>query len=511
MDSFWQMAAQFADPFFIFALAAGTGWGVLIGALPGLGPILAISICLPFTYSLSPMAGMALIVGCYCGSVYGGSISAILINTPGTPQAAATTIDGFALTRKGRAGIALGWANVASVAGGLFSCVILILLGPRLAEFALNFGHIETFAMILLALTCIIGVSSENLLKGLLAGIIGLFLAGIGADPLFGELRFEYGVFELSAGVDLISMVIGLFALSEVLQRVCRPEKQEGVTFDGTTFTGMRFPTLRELWAKRKIILKSSVIGTGIGILPGTGAAVSCFISYAEAKRSSPNREQMGHGEVDGVIAPQAADNAVTGGALIPTLALGLPGDAITAIMLATLTIQGITPGVRLMVDSPDIVYGVFAALILANFLLIPWGMGISRAFARLLRIPEPLLFAGVVVLCLLGAWGARSNPFDLYIAVAAGLFGLALKLWKGPVAPMVIGLVLGNQVEINLRQGIILAQGDWVVFLTYSAIAMILFGVTALVLLFPLVRRAVRPLQARKNAVRNVDGKSQP
>lgn len=509
MDSFWQMAAGFADPLFLFALAAGTGWGVLVGALPGLGPVLAISICLPFTYSLSPMAGMALIIGCYCGSVYGGSISAILINTPGTPQAAATTIDGYALTRKGQAGIALGWANVASVVGGLFSCVVLILLGPRLADFALNFGPIETFAMILLALTCIIGVSSGSLLKGLLAGILGLFLAGVGADPLFGELRFEYGIFELSAGVDLISMVIGLFALSEVLQRVASPGAQEGSTFDGATFTGMRFPSLRDLWARKKLLLKSCCIGTGIGILPGTGAAVSCFISYAEAKRSSPNRENMGHGEIDGVIAPQAADNAVTGGALIPTLALGLPGDAITAIMLATLTIQGITPGVRLMIDSPDIVYGVFAALILANFLLVPWGIGISRAFARLLRIPEPLLFAGVIVLCLLGAWGARSNPFDLYVAVGAGLFGLALKLWKGPVAPMVIGLVLGNQVEINLRQGIILAKGDWIEFLTYSTIAMILFAVTALVLLVPLIRSAVAARGAHEKTVRGTDGAS--
>ncbi len=498
MDILWQTCLELADPFFLAALLAGTAWGVLVGALPGLGPILAISICLPFTYNITPMAGIAIIIGCYCGSVYGGSISAILINTPGTPQAAATTLDGYAMTRNGQAGIALGWANVASVVGGLFSCVILIILGPRLADFALNFGPIETFAMILLALTCIIGVSGGNIIKGLLAGIVGLFLAGTGSDPLFGELRFDYDVFELSAGFELISMVIGLFALSEVLYRASSTGSGNKASFNDAKFMGMRFPTPRMIWSRRKILLKSSIIGTAIGILPGTGAAVSCFISYAEAKRSSPNRERMGQGEVDGVIAPQAADNAVTGGALVPTLALGLPGDAVTAIMLATLTIQGITPGVRLMVDNPVVVYGVFVSLILASILLIPCGYGIARAFARILRTPEPLLFAGVVVLCLIGAWGARSSVFDLYVAFCAGIFGLTMRIWGMPVAPLVIGLVLGKQVEINLRQGIILAGHDWLAFLTYSTIAMILFGVTALVLVAPIIKKWIAKTRNR-------------
>ena len=498
MDALWQAASSLSDPLCLLSLLIGTLWGTVMGALPGMGPILAISICLPFTYSLSSIAGISLIIGCYCGSVYGGSISAILINTPGTPQAAATVIDGFALARKGKADIALGWSNAASVIGGLISCIFLIILGPQLARFALNFGPIETFAMILMALTCIIGVSQGSMLKGLLAGVMGLFLAGVGSDPLFGELRFDYGIFDLTAGFDMISMVIGLFALSEVMDRASRTGTTQEQTL--ASFNGIRFPSFSDMWRKKVILLKSSIIGTGIGILPGTGAAVSCFISYAEAKRSSPNRDNMGHGEVDGVIAPEAANNAVTGGALIPTLALGLPGDAITAIMLATLVIQGVTPGVRLMADNPETVYGTFIALIIANFLLIPCGVAVTKAFARLLRIPEPLLFSGVVLLCILGAWGGRSNAFDLYVVFAAGLLGLMLRFWKAPVAPLVIGLVLGNQLEINLRQGIILAQGDLGTFLTFSPIAMVLFLITAGILLWPLFRRLHRLFKSNVN-----------
>ena len=491
MDAIWQAAASLTEPMCLLALLVGTLWGTIMGALPGMGPILAISICLPFTYSLSSIAGIALIIGCYCGSVYGGSISAILINTPGTPQAAATVLDGFALARKGQADIALGWSNAASVIGGLVSCIFLIILGPQLARFALNFGPIETFAMILMALTCIVGVSRGSMLKGLLAGVMGLFLACVGSDPLFGELRFDYGIFELSAGFDMVAMVIGLFALSEVMDRAGRPASVQEQSL--ATFTGIRFPSLAQMWKKKLLLFKSSVIGTGIGILPGTGAAVSCFISYAEAKRSSPNRDNMGNGEVDGVIAPEAANNAVTGGALIPTLALGLPGDAITAIMLATLVIQGVTPGVRLMTDNPETVYGTFIALIIANFLLIPCGVAVTKAFARLLRIPEPLLFASVVILCILGAWGGRSNAFDLYVVLASGFLGLSLRFWKAPVAPLVIGLVLGNQLEINLRQGIILAQGELWNFLTFSPIAVTLFLITAAILLWPLIRHLYR------------------
>ncbi len=499
MDALIQAAGQSFLPLTILSLFLGTLWGVVMGALPGMGPILAISICLPFTYSLPATAGIALIIGCYCGSVYGGSISAILINTPGTPQAAATVLDGYALAQKGKAGIALGWSALASVVGGLISCVFLIILGPQLAHFALNFGPIETFAMITMALTCIISVSKTSMLKGLLAGVMGLFFACVGTDPLFGQLRFDYGIFELSAGFDMISMVIGLFALSEVLWRACQYECAGESCM--VQFNGIQLPSLREIWKRKLILLKSSLIGTGIGILPGTGAAVSCFISYAEAKRSSPEKEHFGEGSVDGVIAPEAANNAVTGGALIPTLALGLPGDAITAIMLATLVIQGITPGVRLMADNPETVYAVFIVLMLSNLLLIPCGIGVTRAFSRLLKIPEPLLFSGVVILCLLGAWGGRSNPFDLYVAFGAGLLGFSLRLWKAPVAPLVIGLVLGTQFEINLRQGMILAQNNAWTFFTFSPIAMILFAITAMILLWPLFRYIVRSVTSKRIA----------
>lgn len=488
MDVILEALAQTVSVYGLAALLLGTFWGIVVGALPGMGSVLAISICLPFTYTLPPAAAIALLLGVYCGSVYGGCLSAILINTPGTPQSAATCFDGFALAKKGQAGKALGWATVSSVAGGLISCVILIISGPQLARFALRFGPIETFALILMALTCIISVSRAGMLKGMLAGVIGLFLAGVGPDPLYGDVRFDFGIFQLSAGFDMIAVVVGIFALAEVFSRAAEPGSGELPAL--MNYSGMQYPKLREIKAKWKLIVKSSLIGSGVGVLPGTGASVAAFISYAEAKRTSTDKENMGKGSIDGVIAPEAANNAVTGGALVPTLALGLPGDPVTAIMLATLVIHGITPGVRLMADNPETVYSAFMTLICANVLLLVFGVIVARMFAKLLRMPESLLFGGVVILCLLGAYGVRSNPFDLYVTFVAGIFGFAMRLYKAPVAPMVIGLVLGNQLELSLRQGLVLSRGNFLSFFTNTPVSAVLFAVTACILLYPLLKK---------------------
>ncbi|MFT7057579.1 MAG: putative tricarboxylic transport membrane protein, partial [Pseudorhodobacter sp.] len=297
----------------MLVLTLGTMMGIVLGALPGIGSTVAVAMILPFTLTMSQAPAILLLLAIYAGSVYGGSISAILINTPGTPQSAATCLDGYPMAQRGEAGKALGWATVASVIGGLVSAIVLIFAAPQLAAFALNFGPIEIFALILLGLTCIVSVSEGSLIKGLIAGFIGLFLSTVGGDPITGEARFTFGYFQLIAGFNLLAVVIGVFALSEVLTRAAEVADEDKHL---VKFSGIVLPKLAEWKGRVGGLVKSVVIGNVIGILPGTGAATAAFISYAEARRSAPTRANFGKGEPDGIIASEAANNAVTGGAL---------------------------------------------------------------------------------------------------------------------------------------------------------------------------------------------------
>ncbi len=480
----------------VIAMFIGSLLGIIVGALPGLGSVVGLTICLPFTFGMDQIPALSLLLGVYCGSVYGGSISAILINTPGTPQSAATCFDGFPMAEAGKADHALGWATSASVIGGLFSCVVLILAAPQLAALALKFGPIETFALIGMALTCIASLSRDNMAKGLLAGVVGLFCATVGPDPVTGDIRFDFGFFALASGLDLIAVVVGVFALAEVFSRVAEWNR---IPIPAVRKAGMRLPTWSEWKPRLGVLLKSCTIGSAVGILPGTGAATAAFISYAEAKRSSPRRDGMGHGEPDGIVASESSNNAVTGGALVPTLALGIPGDAITAVMLSTMIIHGITPGVRLMAENADAVYACFIALIVINLLMGVQGFAVAKLFTRILRTPEPLLLSAVVVLCLLGTWGVRGNPFDLVVTLAFGVIGYVMRVFSVPAAPLVIGLVLGPQFEMSLRQGMILTDDDFLAFFVGHPIAVGLFLVTAAILVWPVVRAPLGRLRARR------------
>ena len=489
--AFWLVA----DPMVWVTMVIGTTLGIVIGALPGLGSIVGITICLPFTFTMGQVPSIALLLAVYCGSIYGGSLSAILINTPGTPQSAATVLDGYSMTLAGRPDAALGWATASSVFGGLFSCLVLILLAPQLAALALDFGPIEIFALICLALTCIVSISEGSMLRGLLAGAIGLWCGAIGSDPISGDMRFTFDYFPLSGGLDLVSMVVGLFALSEVFARIGGPLGTGGAI---APFRKMRLPSRADWKGRIGVLMKSSVIGSIVGVLPGTGAATAAFISYAEARRSSPRRDRFGKGEPDGIIAAEASNNAVTGGALVPTLALGIPGDAVTAIMLSTLIIQGITPGVRLMVENPDIVYASFMALIVINLLMLAIAFGTIRVLALALKAPEAIIFTLVVFFCVVGSYAVRGNMFDVATMFGAGILGTLFRYFAVPIAPMVIGLVLGSQMELSLRQGIVITDGRFSLFFTDHPIALGLFIVTALMLARPML---VTMLERRRRA----------
>mgnify|MGYP000306202273 CR=1 FL=1 len=467
-------------------LILGTLLGIVMGALPGIGSTVAVAMILPFTLTMSQAPAILLLIAIYAGSVYGGSVSAVLINTPGTPQSAATCLDGYPMAQRGEAGKALGWATIASVAGGLTSALLLIFAAPQLAAFALNFGPIETFALVLLGLTCIVSVSEGSLIKGLLAGMIGLFLACVGGDPITGEARFTFGYFPLISGFNLLAVVIGVFALSEVLTRVS--EKLDTAK-SLVSFSGIVLPKLAEWKGRIGGLVKSVAIGCGIGVLPGTGAATAAFISYAEARRSSPRSTNFGKGEPDGLIASEGANNAVTGGALIPTMALGIPGDAVTAVMLATLTLHGVSPGVRLMADNPTLIAAIFVGFFIINIMLLPLGMLVSKIAAPLLQMRESFMLAAIVILCVVGVYFVRGNPFDLLIMVGAGVVGFLLRRQGFPMPPLVIGMVLGPTLEISLRQGLILTDGSFSAFCTGRPIATVLALAAIGMLSLPLVR----------------------
>ena len=469
----------------IVCIFIGTVLGVIVGVLPGLGSVIGITMILPFTYTMGQIPALALMLGIYCGSVYGGSISAIVINTPGTPQAAATALDGFPMAKRGEADLAIGWTTVASVIGGLFSVAVLIVAAPQLAAFSLNFTAIEYFALGVFALVCIANVSRGAMVKGLLSGAVGLFLATIGLDHVTGDMRFTFDNFELTAGISLIPCIVGLFALSEMFVRaseskILKPRIDYQV--------GFRLPKLTA-WKNRSVnLLKSCAIGSFVGALPGTGAATAAFISYSEAKRSSANRDKFGTGEPDGLIAAESANNAVTGSAMVPTLALGVPGDPVTAVMLGTFIVHGITPGPRLFTENLDIVYAIFFILIAVNLLMFFVGAVGAQAFTRVLKIPEPLLMAMVVVIAIVGAYGIRGNPIDLITAFISGVVGFLLRKNGFPLAPMVIGLVLSQMIENSLRQGLLITRGDFLVFFQ-RPISLTLFLLTFFILVWPLIR----------------------
>lgn len=486
METLFSAIALVATVPTFIALVAGTLLGIIMGVLPGLGPGLAVSLALPFTFSLDKMPSIAMLLGLYCGSIYGGSITAILINTPGTPASAATCLDGYPMARAGRADHAIGLSTTASLFGGLFSLVILVLAAPQLAAWALRFGPAEIFAIAVFALTCIASISEGAMLKGLMAGIIGLFISVIGQDAITGEPRFTFGVFALTGGIELVPVLVGLFALSEVMVRLVERHKPTEAVTAGI---GFRFPSLGMMRHCAGTAVKGSVLGTLLGVLPGIGPTTASFVSYSEARRSARRGEKFGSGEPKGVVASESANNAVTGGALVPTLALGIPGDPITAIMLGAFIIHEIVPGPRMFVQHLDLVQAIFIALLLVNLIMFAIGAVSAQIWTRVLRVPEPLLMAGVVVLVAVGTFSVNNSLLDLGVALIAGIAGFLLRYNGFPIAPVVIGLVLGRMVEENLRIGLIAYDGDFGTFFG-RPIAIALYAATALVLMWPMIAR---------------------
>lgn len=473
-----------------FYMFIGALFGTIIGALPGLGTVVALTMCLPFTLQMSVGPAIALLLSVYCGSVYGGSISAVLINTPGTPQSAATNMDGYPMAARGEAAQALGWVTSASIIGGILSCIVLIFATPQLAALSVKYGGpLEICALILLGIACIGSLSEGNQIKGLLMGVLGLWLATVGTELTTGATRFTFGISSLQAGIDMLPLVVGVFPIAEVLYRIY-DEKCAGCA-EPFECNVIIFPKLRQWVGRIGLLIRSSIIGIIVGILPGTGPTPATFISYASAKKTSKNGNKFGTGEPDGLIAAESANNAVTGGALVPLLALGIPGDASLALLIGTFIIHDITPGVRLMVDNPAVVYSSFAILVLSNLMLIPAAIITVRIFNKMMKIPTPLFLSLIILLSLLGALISRHLYLDILIAILAGVIGFGMRLYNFPAAALLIGYVLGPQFELRLNQ-IFLFKGDdtWVSYLSGNLVGVGLFCVTFLVLLLPLLKQ---------------------
>jgi len=468
----------------IIMVMIGVFCGIVFGVIPGLTATMGIALFIPFTFALPPVDGISLLLGVYVGGIYGGSVTAILIRTPGTPSSAATVLDGYPMTENGEAGRALKYATVSSFVGGIFSCLVMLLVAPKIAAVGLQFGAPEFFALAIFGLSVVGSVSGENITKGLIAACLGLFISTIGLDPIGGTSRFSFDSMSLLSGVSLIPALIGLFAVSQVLHEV---EKKSGENLRKPKYVSNKVP-LKEMFSKWIEFLRASVIGTIVGLIPGSGTSIATFISYNESKRFSKTPEEYGKGKPEGVIATEASNNAVTGGALIPLLTLGIPGDVVTAIILGGFLVQGLTPGPMLFANNPEIVYGIFITIIVANIFMLFFGLAGIRLFAHIVKVPKKLLLPIVVIFCLIGSYAITNNIFDIWVVLAFSVIGYYMEKFKYPLPPLILGVVLGPIIESNLRRALIQSQQDISIFFT-KPISAIFLSIVIISIFFPIFK----------------------
>ena len=486
-----QGIAAILTPLSILNVAWATLLGITIGILPGLTATMGVALLVTFTYPMPPDQAILTLMCVYIGAIYGGSRTAILLNIPGTPASAATTLDGYPLARQGKAGLAMGLATTSSALGTLVGVFFLALLAPLLGEAALEFQSYEFFWLGLFGVLISGQMTGDNPLKGYLAGILGLLVAMIGMEGLHAYQRFTFGIPALGGGVDLIPAMVGAFGLAEILGVVKRHAEGRIVPVDDRVV-----PTLREVFQHWRTIIRSGVIGTFIGIIPGVGEDIGAWSSYAAARRFSKHPEAFGKGSQEGLIAAETGDNAVIPGAMIPTLTLAIPGSAASAVLIAAMFIHGIRPGPMLMIENPTFLYQVVAMLLLATVAILVYGLTLTQLFIKVLLVPRDRLMAVVYVLCLVGAFAITQRMFDVYVMLVFGVLGFLLREMKYPMAPLVLGIILGDLVDINLRRGLLLSDGDPTPFFTRPISLTIFLVIVASVLLsVPAVKRGAARL----------------
>lgn len=452
------MGSVFFDPYLILLIFLTTVLGVFIGVLPGLGATTGAALLLPFTLTMEPVHAITVLATIYVAATFAGSITAILINTPGTSAAAATTFDGFPLAQRGEAGRALGVAVVSSTVGGIFSVIVLCIAAPLLARVAYQFRPPEYFALTLFGLSMLASISSGGAIKNLIGGVFGVWLATIGAEKSTSIERFMFGNYELYEGLSFVPVMIGLFALSELLVQ----SKKANLLAERISMNAVKLPTREDYKRIWKTILRSCGIGTFIGILPAEGATVASMIGYSEARRWSKKKEEFGKGSIEGIAGAEAANNAATGGAMVPTMVLGIPGSGTTAIILVGLMVHGLRPGPYLFTEQVSTVYQIFGAMLLANIMFMVMGLYAAKGFARISLVPTAILWPIVFALSVIGAYSLSSSLLDVWIALIFGVIGFFARRHGFAVAPIAVGLILGEMVEINLQNSLKMFEGDW-------------------------------------------------
>ena len=448
----------------IIAVATGCFIGLIVGMIPGLTISTGIIIVLPLTFVLPPEISIALLLGLYVSGMTGGSFSAILLNIPGTPSASATAMDGHPMAQKGEAGRALGIAIVSSFLGGLFSFLCLFFVAPLLAEVALKFKSPDLFSLVLFGLTIICSFAAQSLIKGFLSAGIGLAIITVGQDPMMGTQRFTFGEVNLIGGIHFLTALIGLFAVPQLVDNfthIKNSVRDENVV---KKITGI-FPKIADLKLIRVPVILGSPIGSFLGILPGAGGPIAAFLSYDYSKRLSENSEEFGKGSPQGIAAPESANNAVTGGALIPMMTLGIPGDPVTAILIGALLIHGLAPGPLLFVENGEFAYGVVFSFFWANIFNILIALIFIRLLVKVLSIPKTILMPTIAILCVIGSYALRNNFFDVYVMFSFGILGIIMRWLQMPIIPMLLAMVLGRQLEEHLRVSLIASKNDISIF----------------------------------------------
>ncbi len=494
MDALLSALNQLATFSVLLAAFGGVLWGIFGGALPGISPSIAMALLLPFTVGLQPTTALVLLASVYVGAEYGGSIPAILIRTPGTNSASATVTDGYAMAQQGRAGEALGISLISGLWGGLFGLAVLVLATESLAQLALAFTPAAYFSLGILGLSVIAGLSGGSLLKGAISASIGLAIAFVGTDPVSGVPRFTFGSADLLGGIKPILVMVGLFAVTEMLVQITEPDWAKAVKSEAK----LKLPN----WAMSKRLAKpqaiGAVIGTVEGVTPGAGGTIAAFMAYSEAKRWSKKPEEFGHGSPEGIAAPECANNVVTATALVPLLSLGIPGSNSAAILLGGFLIHGLQPGPMLFTKAPDVVYGLYGGLFIANIAMLLWGLVILAPCIWLVNRPKPYLIAAILALVMSGVYAIHQSVFECFLVIGFGVMGYVMRWLKLPVLPLVLGLVLGYLVESNYRRSLLISGGELSIFFT-DKVSLTLLVLAALLTAYTLWKEFAAGVRAKK------------
>lgn len=450
------------DPVNLFYCLIGVFVGTLIGVLPGIGPSATIAILMPATFKASPVSAIVMLAGVYYGAMYGGSTTSILVNIPGEGSSVVTCLDGYQMARQGRAGPALGICAFGSFIGGTLSVIALMLVAPQLARIATDFGPPEYFSLMILGITVLIFLASGSMPKALMMATVGVILGGVGIDGITGRPRLTFQIPDLADGIGLVPVAMGLFGIPELFENIEQAVRRE---IYEAKIKGL-LPTLRDWMDSKGAILRGSTIGFFLGVLPGGGAIISSFVSYAVEKKFSKHPEKFGTGVIEGVAAPESANNAAVGGAMVPLLTLGIPPNVVMAILLGAFMIHGIQPGPLLIKDHPDMFWGIVASMYLGNIILLILNLPLIGIWVQILKIPYPILFPLILLFCLIGSYTANNSTFDMYIMLGFGVLGYLMRKFKYEAAPLILAYVLSPMMEMSLRQSLILSKGDFSIFI---------------------------------------------